>query len=201
MIKVDLAAILDLETFLRDAPEITRKAAALSMNDVLGGSALVRFRKAVAEEVNFPPGYVDDRIELGQKATPTRLVASVIGRQRPTSLARFVVSGAVGQKGGVTIRVKNSAKHMGSAFLVRLNQGTGISDNGYNIGLAIRLSSGVKLNKKDQSRMVHLERDVVLLYGPSVDQILKNEAAETQMPLVADDIATEFFRQFARLAS
>lgn len=201
MIKVDLAAILDLETFLRDSPEITRKAAALAMNDVLGGSALVRFRKAVAEEVNFPPGYVDDRIELGQKATPTRLVASVIGRQRPTSLARFVVSGAVGQKGGVTIRVKNATKHMGSAFLVRLNQGTGISDNGYNIGLAVRLSSGVKLNKKDQSRMVHLERDVVLLYGPSVDQILKNEAAETQMPLVADDIATEFFRQFARLAS
>ena len=66
--------------------------------------------------------------------------------------------------------------------------------------IAIRLKEGTVLKKKDTSRMVHLEHNVVLLYGPSVDQILRNEAAEAEGPEVAEAIATEFFRQFARMA-
>lgn len=200
MLSYDIRGILELEKFLAVAPENTNKAAAYAMNDVLTGQGLARFRKAVSAEVQFPSGYVDDKIEMGQKATPTRLTASVVGRQRPTSLARFATSGAVGGKGGVTVRVKNSSKFMPDAFLVRLNQGTGVTDDGYNLGLAIRLKEGTVLRKKDTSRMVHLEQNVVLLYGPSVDQILRNEAAEAEGPEIVDAIATEFFRQFARMA-
>lgn len=196
----DLSSLLDLEKFLDAAPDNTRKAASMAMNDVLGGQGLARFRKAVAAEVQFPPGYVDDKINIDQKASPTNLVASITGRQRPTSLARFATSGVVGGKGGVTVRVKGGAKFMKGAFLVRLNQGSS-NDDGYNVGLAVRLKEGQTLNKRDTSNMVHLGRDVVLLYAPSIDQILNNEVADAEMPEVADAIGTEFFRQFARLSA
>lgn len=201
MLNFDLAPLLDLENFLKAAPDITNRAVSYAMNDVLGGQGLARFRKAVAAEVQFPAGYVDDKINIEQRASPSRLIASVVGRQRPTSLARFATSGVVGGKGGVTVRVKGGSKFMKEAFLVRLNQGAGITGDGYNVGLAIRLKPGMTLNKKDQSRMVHLGRDVVLLYGPSVDQILNNEVADAETPEVVDAIATEFFRQFSRLAA
>lgn len=201
MLSFDLAPLLDLEKFLEAVPDRTRKAASMAMNDVLGGQGLARFRKAVAAEVQFPSGYVDDKITFEQRATPSNLEASIIGRQRPTSLARFATSGVVGGKGGVTVRVKGGAKFMKGAFLVRLNQGAGITDDGYNTGLAIRLKEGQTLNKKDTSRMVHLGRDVVLLYGPSIDQILNNEVADAEAPEVVDAVATEFFRQFARLSA
>ncbi len=201
MLSFDLAPLLDLENFLKATPDITNRAVAFAMNDVLGGQGLARFRKAVAAEVQFPAGYVDDKINIEQRATPGRLIASVVGRQRPTSLARFATSGTVGGTGGITVRVKGGSKLMKDAFLVRLNQGAGISDDGYNVGLAIRLKPGMTLNKKDTSRMVHLGKDVVLLYGPSVDQILNNEVADAETPEVVDAIATEFFRQYARLAS
>ena len=196
---VDISKILDVENFLNAVPDATRRAASLAMNDVLSGKGLARFRKAVAAEVQFPAGYVDDKIEMAQHATPSRLVASVVGRQRATSLARFAAGSAVGGKGGVTVRVKRSSTFMPDAFLVRLNKGGGISDDGYNVGLAIRLKEGTVLNKRDASRMVHLDKNVVLLYGPSVDQILRNEAADAEMPELVDAIATEFFRQFSRL--
>ena len=198
--EVNLSQILEIEKFLNVVPDATRRAAAYAMNDFLGGAGLVRLRKRVAAEVSFPQGYVDERIDVAQRATPTRLVGSIVGRQRPTSLARFASGGVVGGKGGVTVRVKNSSQTMPSAFMVRLNQGTGITDDGFNVGLAIRLKEGIVLKKRDTARMVHLEKNVVLLYGPSVDQILRNEAADAEMPVIVDDIATEFFRQFARLA-
>lgn len=200
MLRYDIAAILDLEKFLVSVPDITNRAAAYAMNDVLGGQGLARLRKAVAAEVQFPAGYVDDKIQVAQHATPTRLVASVVGRQRPTSLARFASGGTVGGSGGVTVRVKGASRFMPDAFLVRLKSGASISDDGYNVGLAVRLKEGMVLNKKDTSKMVHLEPNVVLLYGPSVDQIMRNEVAEAESPEIIGAIATEFFRQFARLA-
>lgn len=199
MLKVNIRDVIEYEKYLSVLPDVTNRAASYAMNDVLAGQGLARYKKAVAAEVPFPSGYVDDKITLDQRATPTRLVASVVGRQRPTSLARFA-SGAVGQKGGITVRTKRGSQFMPSAFLVRLNAGSAITDDGYNIGLAVRLKEGMTLTKKDTSRMVHLEANVVLLYGPSVDQILRNEVAESTTPEVVDAIASEFFRQFARMA-
>lgn len=200
MLDFDIRGLVEFERFLEATPDRANKAMSLALNSVVGGSGLVKLRKAVEREIDFPAGYVnDDRLYFAQHATPTRLEASVIGRQRATSLARFA-SGSPGQKGGVTVRVKNGSKFMKSAFLVRLKSGTALSDDHYNVGLAIRLQPGQALNKKDTSRMVHLESNVVLLYGPSIDQILRNEVAESESPKIADDIADEFFRQFGRLS-
>lgn len=203
MIQYDLASIIGLEDYLEAAPDNTRRAASLAMNDVIGGSGLARYRRAIGRDVNFPGGYLDDpsRFGMDQRANPNNLVASLVARQRPTSLARFATSGVVGGKGGVSVRVKRNGapSHFRSGFLVRLRSGTSM-ENG-NVGLAVRLSPGVQLSKKDTSKMVHLEANVVLLYGPSIDQILSNEVAEAETPEVLDSVETEFYRQFARLQS
>lgn len=201
MFEFNISGVLKLEEFLEATPDITRVAVSLAMNDVLSGVGLARLRKAVAAEVNFPSGYVDDKIQFGRKATPTRLVASVYGRQRPTSLARFAQGGTVGGRGGVSVRVKKSTTHMPSAFLMRLKRGASLTDDNFNLGLAIRLKPGMQLNRrKDLGDYINLGSNIAMLYGPSVDQILRNEAAEAETPEIIDAVATEFFRQFARLA-
>lgn len=199
---VDLAGLIEIEKYLEASPDITRRAASMALNDVIGGpQGIGRYRKGISQQINFPAGYVnDDRLGVDQKATPTRLVTSILARQRPTSLARFATSGVVGGKGGVTVKVKpgGAGKTFKSGFLVRLRNG--VANDGTNLGLAVRLQPGQTLNKKDTSRMVHLESNVVLLYGPSIDQVLNTSVAEAETPQVLDSVATEFFRQFARLS-
>lgn len=200
---LDLASFIGLESFLEAAPDTTRQAASFAMNDVIGGPrGLGVYRKAISQQINFPAGYLnDDRFGVDQRATPSNLVASLVARQRPTSLARFATSGAVGSRGGVTVKVKPSGgdKTFKSGFLVRLRAGASLEDG--NIGLAVRLKPGQVLNKKDQSRMVHLEANVVLLYGPSIDQVLNTTVADAETPEVVENVGTEFFRQFARLSN
>lgn len=198
---VDLAGLIQLDDFLEAAPERTRQAASLAMNDVIEGPrGLGVYRKAISQQINFPQGYLnDDRFGVGRRSTPSNLVTTLVARQRPTSLARFALSGAVGSKGGVTVQVgaRSGSKTFKSGFLVRLKSGV---EDGGNIGLAVRLKPGQTLNKKDQSKMVHLESNVVLLYGPSVDQALNTSVADAETPEVIDSVATEFYRQFARLS-
>lgn len=197
---VDLADILGLEDFLEAAPENTNRAASLALNDVLKGPrGLGVFRKAINAQINFPPDYLNnDRFGMDQYATPDNLQASLVARQRPTSLARFASSQVPGAK-GVRVQVKRggAAKTFKSGFLVRLRNGTNL--DGSNIGLAVRLAPGQTLNKTDQSKMVHLDANVVLLYGPSIDQVLNTSVADAETPEVVESITTEFFRQFSRL--
>lgn len=201
-VQVDLAAVLGLEDYLEAAERNTRVAAAFSMNDTLSGPrGLGVYREAINAQINFPAGYVDDpnRFGMDQRATPDNLVASLVARQRPTSLARFAVGGAVGSKGGVTVKVARGGRSatFKTGFLVRLRSGSSMDGN--NLGLAVRLSPGVVLDKRDTSKMVHLESNVVLLYGPSIDQVLNTSVADAETPEVIDNVATEFYRQFARL--
>jgi hypothetical protein len=202
MAEQDIAALLDLEAFLEQAPDITRQAMSIALNSV-GRDGLATYRKAIRKEVDFPPGYLEDPDRFGQdqRATPSSLVASLVARQRPTSLARFATSGTLGSKGGVSVKVAKQGQggYFKRGFLVRLRAGTSL--DGGNVGLAVRLAPGQQLNKSDTSRLVHLEANVVLLYGPSIDQILNVSVADQETPKVTDGIATEFFRQFARLSN
>lgn len=200
-VKVDLRPIIEAEGFLRDAPDRTRRAMALAMNTVLGGKGLNRYRKGVTEEINLPQSYVDERITFARPATPTSLVATIDARQRPVSLARFASGGSIGVA-GVSVQVKKAggSKNLKGAFLVRLNAGANNTDN-FNLGLAVRLKPGQTIvNKRDTSHMVHLAPNVVLLYGPSLDQVLNNEVIDKENPEVISTIETEFYRQFDRLA-
>lgn len=197
---VDLAGLVALEDFLEDAPDIARRSMSLAMNDTLTGPGLAQYRKGITDQVNFPAGYVnDDRLGVTQRSTPSNLEAHVVGRQRPTSLARFSTGGSVGGKGGVTVNIskKGGSTLMRNAFLVNLKAGDAADGN---IGLALRLSPGITLKKKDQSRMVRFDTNVVLLYGPSIDQVLRNSVIESETPGVVTQITTEFYRQFARMS-
>lgn len=201
--KIEAGAIKGLSEFLDTAPENAAKAAALAMNDVTGGTGLTRYKKAMKTQIAFPSGYLEDVERFGQTgfASPARLETKISARARPTSLARFATSGAIG-KAGATVRVKaGRTTHLKRAFMVRLRAGTVLDDTSFNVGLAVRLQPGQRIrNKRDTSHMVHLAPNVVLLYAPSVDQVFRT-VAETETPAVLDMMGNEFFRQFARLNS
>lgn len=203
-VDVDLRGVLELDDFLAAVPDVTRRAASQAMNRVVRGSGLAQYRKGLSEQVNFPTGYLnDERIGVTQLSSPNRLEARITGRQRATSLARFASGATVGSKGGVRVNAKKggSGSFIRKAFLVRLRSGTALNDDAFNIGLALRLEPGqTVIGKKDTSRMVRLSENVVLLYGPSIDQLLRNDVAEAETPAVVDNIVTEFFRNFQRLA-
>lgn len=199
--KIEVGAIKALDAYLAAAPRVTLEAASLAMNDVTGGSGLTRYKKAISSQVGFPPGYLNDAEKFGQTgfASPTRLETKISARQRATSLARFVQGGDVGTVGArVSVKAGRSIS-LKKAFLVRLRSGTSLDDDNFNLGLAVRIKPGQTIrNKTDTSRMVHLAKNVFLLYGPSVDQVFRS-VAETETPKVLDDMENEFFRQFARL--
>lgn len=199
--KIEVSAIKGLTDFLDAAPEVTRKAAALAMNDITGGKGLTRYKKSIRSQVAFPGGYLEEADKFGQTgfATPGRLETRISARQRATSLARFA-SGIVGSE-GVTVRVKaGRSVRLKRAFMVRLRAGSSLDDSNFNLGLAVRIKPGQTIRgKRDTSRMVRLAKDVFLLYGPSVDQVFRN-VAETDTPAVLDEMGQEFYRQFVRLS-
>ena len=194
----------DLAAYLESRPEVARRAARIAINDVTSRSALPTFRKAIESEVNFPAGYVDkDRLGQTQKATDANLTAIITARFRPTSLARF----AQGQSfegarrtGGVNVRVKRGggAKRLTGGFFVKLRRG-GDTQDGFNVGLAIRLKPGEALRgRKKGGSSVQLAPNLYLLYGPSVDQVFR-DVSVTESPKVAEKLTQEFTRQWVRL--
>lgn len=197
--------LLDVEEFLNAQPETARRSARLAINSVTSRKAVPRMRRAMREEAAFPRGYLEDKARFGQekRATDNDLTASIVARFRPTSLARFSSDSPEGARrtGGVRVRVNatGGAKRIGGAFFVNLRRGGDTSD-GFNVGLAIRLKPGQSLRgRKKGSQGVQLAPDLYLLYGPSVDQVFR-QVSVAESPAVADDLQTEFIRQYVRLS-
>lgn len=193
----------ELADYFEQMPEKANQAAALAINDVARGSALRRSRDQILDEVNFPAGYLTkDRLGVAKLARTHDLEAVIRGRDRATSLARFVKNPKPGQR-GVQVEVhKGSVKTMKKGFIVKLRSGRTLDGQTFNVGLAIRLAPGEKLINKnfalDTFATSSLGSGVVLLYGPSVDQVFRWVSQDIQ-PEVAEDVGNEFFRQFARL--
>lgn len=199
--RVEVNALQALGDFLDAAPSITPRAASLAMNTIIPRKGLVRYKKQIRTQVGFPGGYLDegDRFGVTKLTSPDDLEAIITARQRPTSLARFSTGGGVGQE-GLAVKVKpGRSVRLKRAFTVRLRAGTALDNDNFNLGLAVRIPGGQFRNKKDTGRMVHLAKDVFLLYGPSVDQVFRS-VSETETPAVLNEIETEFYRQFARLS-
>lgn len=204
---VDIVAVggKDLEQYFRTIPEKAELAMQMAINTVSARSGMALIKKSMLNEIAFPSGYLNaDRLKVTKRATRSRLESTITGRKRATSLARFVTSGTVVNSrtsNGVSVRVKRGkTTYMKNAFLVRLNKGASLTEDNYNIGLAVRLSAGESLaNKYTQHRSWLVPGKVALLYGPSVDQVFDDVSAKVG-PELALQVESEFYRNFGRLA-
>lgn len=196
---------VELKQYFDQLPERTAQAMQMAINTVSTRTGMTLIKKNMLDEIAFPGGYLNaDRLKVTKKATRTRLESTITGRKRATSLARFVTGGAVvnsKRRAGVSVRVKRGkTTYLKNAFLVRLKKGASLSEDNYNIGLAVRLSAGEALaNKRTQHKSWLVPNRVALLYGPSVDQVF-SEVADKVSPKIADLVAAEFFRNFEKLA-
>jgi hypothetical protein len=161
-------------------------------------ATLTRARTDAAREmmrqVNFPARYLtgeQGKLVINKRATNASLEGSIIGRHRPTSLARFSTSGAP-NKAGVRVQVKPGfARFLPRSFLIRLRAGTASVETKSNLGLAIRLRPGETI--KNKKHVVKMSGGLYLLYGPSVDQVFST-VAEDVAPSAAAFLEDEFSR-------
>lgn len=185
----------DLQDYFIRLPEVSKQAASYAINDVAGGTGLNFLKREIYDQIDFPRGYLDEtRLGLAKRATPDKLEAVIKGRDRPTSLARFATRQNASKEAtrrGVTVRVKSGqSKYLKGAWLVELNNG--------NLGLAVRVKPGERINNKTKASSVQLSPNVYLLYGPSVDQVFSGVAGDNA-GRIGDMVADQFLRQLARL--
>lgn len=164
------------------------RAAKLAVNDTLRTSRNAAAR-SMEKQINFPRGYLTGqhgRLTIPQFASDNDLSGIVRGKDRPTSLARFVVGGAKpGSKGkGVSVSVDPGiAKYMPSAFAIKLKNG--------NIGLAFRTKNGKPPKSMGAKQM---SDGLWLLYGPSVDQVF-----QATRGMIKEDMEAHMSKEFQRL--
>lgn len=199
---------LDTLKSMDDLPKDIVKAARIAVN-----RAATRGRTLMANEVlsqvNLPPSYVapaKGRLFVRKPATNSDLEAIIEARARPTSLTRFLTkSYPIGfQPNGVRVKIQGATRTIGGpksgikAFLFRLNSGVGLTDNKFNLGLAVRTNNGLPPSRA--WKPAPLGDNLWLLYGPSVSQVLLRAqgdkgAAVDLTPDILDLLNKEFVRQ------
>jgi hypothetical protein len=192
MIGFELDALSGLQAYFQNAPDVARRAASLAMNQSANRYGLQKSRELMQKAVNFPPGYLSpagDRLGVSQPSTADNLEVIISGRDRPTSLLRFSRFGAKTVGASVTVR-PGSTKLIKRAFLINLRNG--------NQGLAIRLRKGEELHNYLGTTKRLGSTGLVLLYGPSVDQVF-SYVSEQVGPGLLEATSAEFFRQYVRL--
>lgn len=183
--------------FAEELPDLYAEAAYLAVNEA-SRDTVPMLKSKMRSQINFPSGYLNkDRLGVRKSATRTTLQAVISGRDRATSLARFV-KGSQAVKGGrrvgpVNVEVKTGAQtELKRAFLVNLRNG--------NTGLAIRLPKGhtpdSAYHPTQLTRQGGQGQSVWLLYGPSVDQVMRGVSSDVQ-----DDVMSMLDRNFSRQIS
>lgn len=195
-----VTGLRDAQRFFDELPEIAEEAAALAINDTVQREGLQLIKKDMRDQVEFPDGYLEgENLKPVRFASKGRLEAVIRGRGRATSLARFAPGQTPRSTRGQPIRLrvkpgkqkilKDPSTGKPSAFLVNLRNG--------NTGLAVRLKPGETLRKSTAA--VKLDDNVYLLYGPSVDQVMRG-VADDRADDIMEIISEKFFRQFGRLS-
>lgn len=183
---------------IKDLGPRIKTAAAQAINKVARDQRAEAARR-ITDQVNLPKSYVSPaggRLVVSQQAQKESLEAKITARGRPTSLARF--SRGTPGKAGVTVEVKpGQTSFMRRAFLIRLPQGSTLTDSRFNLGLAIRLRPGERLQNK--VRQVKLDKGLYLLYGPSVQQVFLNNEGKGVAADLADPTADYLEAEFTRL--
>ena len=156
-----------------------------------------RIARRIGEQISVPASYLapsGGRLIVSRKASPSSLVAVITARSRPTSLARFARGRG---RGNVRVEVRpGRVRELRRAFFIRLRQGSALTDTQFNLGLAIRLRPGERIENK--VRQAQLAKGLYLLYGPSVQQVFLDNASDgvaaREAPAIAGDLETEFLR-------
>lgn len=204
-VTTELEGLDDAVLYFESAPKIAARAARLAINDTISRKGLKVIQNEMLDQVNFPKGYLKgDRLGVVQYASESNLEGVIRARKRATSLARFASAGTpIGSQArqGVRVAVRNGGSaFLRNAWLVRLRKGASLTEDQYNVGLAVRVQPGDKIAGKYSAHQSWLvPGSVALLYGPSVDQVFSDVAEDTG-PEILDLVATEFFRQFERLS-
>lgn len=183
-----LSALRDIETL----PETIRLAAQRAINKTVDRTR-TRASEQIRKQVSFKARYLDDssngRLAVSKRASGDDLEARITGRFRPTSLAQFVTSSG---KRGVTVKVQPAlARRSKRMFLIPLRAGFDVDAPLSNVGLAIRLKPGERVEHK--RKMISMGKGLYLLYGPSVSQVFAN-VAEDVSPEAAEFLEREFLR-------
>lgn len=179
-----LKGLGDLDSLEADINDYARE----SINEA------VRYGRKLAadqmeKETAFPRGYLtgdNGRLSVARYASNQKLEGVIRGRDRPTSLARFVVGSPKISKKGVDVKVNpGSIKKLEGAFLVKLRNS--------NLGLAVRSSKPPKTAYKPKQ----LGNGLWLLYGPSVDQVFR-EIRSGLVPDIAAHLEDTFESKLER---
>lgn len=191
---------VDLSNLDRDT---IRRTASKAINKV-ARDARAKGAREIRKQVNLPARYVSPSgkgFYVSQQASPSSLQSIITARGRPTSLARFVKGNPRVGKAGVHLEVSpGRARFMRRAFILRLPGTGGSTDPDLaNRGLAIRLRPGERLqNKVDALPFSGKDRQLYLLYGPSVDQVFRSRdgtgVANDMVPGIEEDLTAEFIR-------
>lgn len=198
----EFAVFLDgLEVDLLDGiDEKSRRSAAVRALNKIARDARAEAARKIRDQVNLPARYVSPsqkRFYVSKPATPGSLETRITAQGRATSLAQFISGGARRGQRGVYVEVApGKARLMKKAFVIPLKRGNAFTDTKYNLGLAIRLKPGERLQNKTFAKRV--ESGLYLLYGPSVAQIFRANSGEgvanDMAPGVANDLSAEFLR-------
>jgi len=197
VIAIEGLAALD---FMVEIPKDIERAAYRALNKT-ASRARTAASRAIRAQVRFPASYIGP--SSGRLTTVTAkkgdgLVAKVVGRDRPTSLARFVrgsgrpVRKAGGKRGlNVTVEKGGAAKFINRAFIINLRSG--------NKGFAVRTDGG-KPGVAYKPKRIGKDGKLWLLYGPSVDQVLFSVTRQSGVFTDIGPETAEFLeREFRRL--
>lgn len=198
IIKVIADGFESFRDYLKNFPDRAKTAMRIALNDVSSGEGLKLLRSEIDEDINYPKGYLnrDDRLYQRRKALNDRLETIITGRDRPTSLARFAKAAGDGLK--VQVKRRGGGILLKRAFFVRLRAGATLTNDNFNMGLALRVNPGEQVKGKYKHASAQIFPNVFLLYGPSVGQVL-TPIADENADTVADMVIDEFYRQFDRL--
>ncbi len=176
-----------------DLSEATIAAAASKAINKVAERARAASAKLIRTQVNFPAAYLSpaqNRLIVDRHARSEDLSAHIRGRHRPTSLARFATNPSATARRGARIIVQPGlSRFLPRAFFIPLRSGNADTKN--NVGLAIRLPAGQSPSRAHKPKQIG--NGLWLLYGPSIDQVFDDVAAEIA-PDMAEALGDEFLR-------
>lgn len=177
-------------------PERVKMAAHRAVNYATR-RAKTQSNRLMREQIAWTASYVDNKLKM-KLAEGDELEATISSEFRPTSLARF----AMGAKTPWTyakrlhVGAARYADTNGKMLFVPLRAGkSAITEDNYNLGLAVRLKDGDTI--KGKYKVTPISKGLYLLYGPSSAQVFYT-VAEDVMPDVSGWLDQEFTRQMER---